>query len=248
MTRIYQVIAGKDITDRCLYMRCGFKTSSEMNITERIVNHALELFVRSGIRAITMDDISAQAGVSKRTIYENFRDKDELLRACLLFMDSHHARETERIFAESKNTIDMVFLFLQHGIGAINSINPLFMADMKKYHYRIWKETYVINSDKYLDQTYTILKKGINEGLFRKSIDIEIVARLLNEQLTLMTDERIFPSLKYSKSVVFENIIINFFRGIATGKGLEIIDKFMDQPELQQPAAPGAENSPAPLQ
>ncbi len=209
-----------------------------MNITERVISHALNLFVRSGIKAITMDDISTEAGVSKRTIYENFKDKDELLRACILHMDNHHAMETEKIFTRSTNTIDMVFLFLQHGIGAINSINPLFMADMKKYHYRIWKETYVINSDKYLDQTYTILKKGINEGLFRKSIDIEIVARLLNEQLTLMTDERIFPSLKFSKSIVFENIVINFFRGIATGKGLELIEKYHGQSD-RQPEMPG---------
>jgi TetR/AcrR family transcriptional regulator, cholesterol catabolism regulator len=207
-----------------------------MNITERIVNHAVELFVRSGIRAITMDDISSEAGVSKRTIYENFKDKDELLRACLAFIDEHHARETEQIMAQSNNTIDLVFRFLKHGVKAINSINPLFLADLKKYHYRIWKETYSINSDKYLSQTFTILKKGINEGLFRKDVDIEIVANLLNEQLILMSDERIFPSLKFSKTVVFENIIINFFRGIATGKGLEIIDKYMNQPEIPEQA------------
>jgi TetR/AcrR family transcriptional regulator, cholesterol catabolism regulator len=209
-----------------------------MNITERIVNQAMELFIRSGIKAITMDDISAEAGVSKRTIYENFKDKDELLRACLQFMDNHHTRETERIFAESTNTIDTVFRFLKHGVEAINLINPLFMTDMKKYHYRIWKETYIINSDKYLAQTYTILKKGINEGLFRRNIDIEIVAKLLNEQLTLMTDERIFPSLRYSRSVVFENIIINFFRGIATVRGLEIIDKYIEQPVPHKQAGP----------
>ena len=202
-----------------------------MNITEKIVNNAVELFVRSGVRAITMDDISTEAGVSKRTIYENFKDKDELLRACLVFMDNHHARETERILSESTNTIDMVFRFLKHGIEAINCINPLFMTDMKKYHFRIWKETYMINSDKYLTQTFTILKKGINEGLFRKNIDIEIVSKLLNEQLTLMSDERIFPSFKYSKTTVFENIVINFFRGIATAKGIEIIDKYMDHPQ-----------------
>jgi AcrR family transcriptional regulator len=140
--------------------RSLFKKPDLMNITERIVSHAIELFIRSGIRAITMDDISAAAGVSKRTIYENFRDKDELLRACLLFMDNIHARETERIFSESTNTIDLVLRFLKHGIEAINSINPLFMTDMKKYHYRIWKETYIINSEKYLSQTFTILKEG----------------------------------------------------------------------------------------
>lgn len=197
-----------------------------MNITERILAQAADLFINSGIKAITMDDISREVGVSKRTIYENFKDKDELLRACLKYMDDIHALETDEIVAGSKNTIDMVFGFLKHGIKAINTINPLFFTDLKKYHYRIWKETYMINYEKHLTRTYTILKKGINEGLFRKNIDIEIVAKLLHEQLTIMSDEHIFPSLQYSRTAVFENIIINFVRGIATRKGLGIIEEY----------------------
>lgn len=176
-----------------------------------------------------MDDISSETGVSKRTIYENFKDKDELLRSCLIFMDAIHSKESEELIADSDNTIDLVFRFMKHGIKAINMVNPLFFVDLKKYHYRIWKETYKINYEKHLTQTYTILKKGINEGLFRKDIDIGIVAKLLNEQLKIMSDEQIFPSDQYPKTIVFEHILINFLRGIATVKGLEKIEKYIPE-------------------
>ena len=199
-----------------------------MITTERILAQATELFMHSGIRAITMDDISQETGVSKRTIYENFRDKDDLLQSCLVYMDNMHNQETDKIFSESHNTIDLVFRFLKHGIKAIKNVNPLFFSDLKKYHYRIWKETYTSNYDKHLSQTYLIIKKGINEGLYRKSIDIEVVAILLNEQLRILSDENTFPTDRFSKTVVFENIMISFVRGIATRKGLDLIEKYSE--------------------
>jgi TetR/AcrR family transcriptional regulator, cholesterol catabolism regulator len=197
-----------------------------MIIQERILAQAADLFVNSGIKAITMDDISREAGVSKRTIYENFKDKDELLRSCLMYMDSIHEKETGGLIAEAKNTVDLVFSFLKHGVSALNRVNPLFFADLKRYHYRVWKETYLINYEKNLSRSCTLLKKGINEGLFRKDIDIEIVAKLLHEQIRIMSDEQVFPSDKYSKTIVFEHILINFLRGIATPKGLTVIEEY----------------------
>jgi TetR/AcrR family transcriptional regulator, cholesterol catabolism regulator len=198
-----------------------------MSVKERIVAQSSELFTRSGIKAITMDDISREAGVSKRTIYENFKDKDELLRASLVYLDDIYNGEKEELIRDSVNTIDMLFKILKHGIKLLSTINPLFLTDLKRFHYKIWKETYRINYEKQFSQTFTMLKKGINEGLFRNDIDIEIVAKLLHEQLRIMSDEQIFPSSRYSIKVVFENILINFMRGIATRKGLELIDNQM---------------------
>ncbi len=197
-----------------------------MSIKERVLAQAAEMFVKSGIRAITMDDISRETGVSKRTIYENFKDKDELLRSCLIYMDSIHEKETDEFILGAQNTIDLVLTFLKHGINAISRINTLFFVDLKRYHYRIWKETYLINYEKNLSRSYTILKKGINEGLFRKEIDVEIVAKLLHEQIRIMSDEQIFPSDRYPKTIVFEHILINFLRGIATSKGLTLIEEY----------------------
>ena len=197
-----------------------------MEVPEKIIVQSAELFIRSGIKSITMDDISREAGISKRTIYENFKDKDDLLRSCLNYLDNSYKNETEEIIKNSENVIDTVFRILKHGIKVFATINPLFFTDLKKYHFNIWIETHRINNEKYLEQTHSLVKKGINEGFFRKNINIDIVTTLLHEQLKILSDEQIFPSGKYSKSVVFENIMINFIRGIATQKGISIIENY----------------------
>ncbi len=197
-----------------------------MTIKERITDQASDMFLRSGIKAITMDDISRELGISKRTIYEIFKDKDELLRECLAYVDKKYEREHELIALESENTISEVFSMMKLGIYAIKTISPLFFSDLKKYHFKIYKEVLQVNQKKQINNTHTLLKKGINQGVFRKDIDLEIVSILLNEQLTLISNDDVFPERKFSRVVVFENVLINFFRGIATQKGIDLIDQY----------------------
>ncbi|TVR73425.1 MAG: TetR/AcrR family transcriptional regulator [Marinilabiliales bacterium] len=199
-----------------------------MHVKERIVEKAAEMFIKSGIKAITMDDISSDAGVSKRTIYEIFKDKDDLLRSCLSHLDAVFSKDKLQARSEAKNTIDLVFRFIKLGVAAIKTINPLFTSDLKKYHYRIWKETYRKYGDEHQAHIRGILEKGIEEGLFRGSIDVEIVGKLLNEQLRIISDEDVFPSIRFSREAVYENVVINFFRGIATKKGLDMIEKYLE--------------------
>ena len=198
-----------------------------MTVKERIVEQATEMFLRSGIKAITMDDIAREAGVSKRTIYENFSDKDDLLRYCLFVIDQKYTEEHESIIEKSDNIILMIFNLMKLGIKAIDQINPLFFDDLKRYHTKIWKEVYKTGAEKQKAQTLSILRKGINQKVFRKEIDLEIVTILLTEQLRIMPDKSIFPYGKFPQRVVFENVIINFFRGIATKKGLDLIDQIL---------------------
>jgi hypothetical protein len=73
-----------------------------------------------------------------------------------------------------------------------------------------------------------MLRKGLNEGLYRKGINIEIIAKLFHEQMNLVSDETIFPSDKFDHGEVFQNIMINFTRGIATKRGIEIIDEIIE--------------------
>ncbi len=200
-----------------------------MKIKERIVLQATEMFIRSGIKAITMDDISGETGVSKRTIYEIFADKNDLLKSCIDHMDMKFRQEKEEAVTRAKNIIDLVFTFIKIGVKAINSINPLFNSDLKKYHYHIWKETYRISTERHRSHIQKVIIQGIDEGVFRNNIDVEVVGILLSEQLRMMSDEAVFPSVRFSKAVVFENIVINFFRGIATKKGLDLIEKYLEE-------------------
>ncbi len=180
-----------------------------------------------------MDDISRAAGVSKRTLYELFRDKDALLRECLSHVNKRYEEEVDMIVAESENTIGEIFGRMKLGIYAILTVNPLFFSDMKRYHFKVFNEVLTVNQEKQIEQTHSILKKGINQGLFRKNINLDIVSILLNEQLKIISDEGVFPEKRYSRVEVFENVVINFFRGIATHKGIEMIDKHYEaEPNL----------------
>jgi len=199
-----------------------------MEIREKIIEEAKAQFIKNGVRSVTMDDIAQNLSISKRTIYENFRDKNELLKSCLESMWNEQARRNEEIIKGAPNVIEAIFQLMQIAINAIRTYNPLFALDLKKYHPAVWKETSLRNEEMGFNQMYRLVRKGINENLFRKNINVEIVTKILQEQLKALSDEKAFPKDKYKLDVVFENMIINFIRGIATAKGLEIIDSLTD--------------------
>ncbi len=198
-----------------------------MTVREIVLELASQLFTQRGIKAITMDDIAREAGVSKRTIYENFYDKNDLLRAVLAYMNAQFCHQRDTVTDESENTIEHIFRLMKVGINAMNQINPLFFEDLKKYHLKLWKEVHSVNMETQRNQIFEILRKGINQGLFRKEVNIEIVATILMQQLRLLPDKTIFPQDKFPRQMLLETVLLSFFRGVATTKGIELIDRFL---------------------
>jgi len=197
-----------------------------MDIRSKIINGASQLFVKYGIRSITMDMIAEQLGTSKRTIYENFTDKDELLNSCLEAAIKKQKKLSEEIIQSSENIVDATFKFIKHIINIYQLINPLFFFDIQKYYPELYNSRVKGNEKWNVDRSVELLNTGIQEGLFRKDINIEIVAILITEQFKMLNNAEIFPIDKFSKIEVFENIVINFMRGISSDKGLILIDQY----------------------
>ena len=199
-----------------------------MELRERILNEARNQFFQFGIRNVTMDEIAVSLGISKRTVYETFRDKTELIETCIKNISEEQDLKNTEILDHSENMIETIFTFMQLGIKAINSINPVFYIDLKKFYPKIWEDIHKKNTEKNQTLSYKMLEKGVKEGIFRKEIDIPIVAKLFHAQIDLITDENIFPRNEYNTADIFKNMIINFTRGISTNKGIEIIDKMTE--------------------
>ena len=191
-----------------------------MEIKDRIISEARQMFVKYGIRNITMDMIAETLGVSKRTIYENFKDKDELLENCITTAIIDQRIINDQIIESSSNIIEATFKFIENGINTIKAVNPAFFYDIRKYYPDIWASKVIENDTRNLNRTIELLNKGINENLFREEINVEIVAKLILEQFSLLSNRDIFPESEYSMIEIFENIVINFIRGIATEEGL----------------------------
>ncbi|MDO9256899.1 MAG: TetR/AcrR family transcriptional regulator [Bacteroidales bacterium] len=197
-----------------------------MDVRKRILTEATNLFFQYGIRNITMDDIAEKLGISKRTIYETFKDKNELLINCFEEYSKERYKVNEEIIKNSQNVLAAICSFIQSGAVAINLLNPAFFSDLKKYHNEIWVMASKQQNEKNYNLAYRLLRKGINEGIFRKDINLDIVVKIILEQMKLLVDNEVFSTDKYSRSEVFKNMVINFIRGIATNKGIELIDSF----------------------
>ena len=197
-----------------------------MEIKDRIIATAIKLFKEYGIRGVTMDAIAREAGVSKRTIYENFKDKLELLESCLTKLDRISYQEMSELKKESSNIIDMIYKLANFHIKTIQSINPLFFLDLQRIYPKIWEEVVGKNDKDRISEIYKLFKKGINDGIIRPDIHLEVASRVMLEHFKLALTLEMQRDHGYDRKGIFENIIVNYFRGIATQKGLEILEKY----------------------
>lgn len=195
-----------------------------MEIRERIIEEALKQFLTYGIRNVTMDGIAANIGISKRTVYEVFKDKKELIYICLKQLKKNHEEKNHEIISSSRNVIETIFAFMREGIKAMTCINPVFFMDMKKFYSSAWNALSEENEKNVLSLSKKLLMKGIEEGLFRSDINIPIVAKLFHEQMKLLADEKVFPRDEFNYADLFQSLTINFMRGISTQKGIKIIE------------------------
>ncbi len=197
-----------------------------LGMKERIIESSLKLFFQNGIRAITMDDIARQNGISKRTLYEMFKDKNDLLANCIELFEQQKQEMYEKNFDSNGDIIDIFIYFLQYGAKMFKTINPLFMTDLKKFHFQILNSK-IEKQD--IEFHTTILKRGVAEGLFRSDINIDIVTKILLAQMQMLGDENLFPSIGYSKIEVFENMLVCYMRGISTDEGIRLINERLDK-------------------
>jgi AcrR family transcriptional regulator len=197
-----------------------------MEIRDKIISGSSKMFIKFGIRSITMDMIAEQLGISKRTIYENFTDKNELLKYSLEAGMVEQKAVVEEIFKNSENVIDAMLKTIKHNANTLKSINPLFFFDIQKYYPELYKLLIKKNDRQKISRLIEMLNKGIQEKIIRNEINVEIVAILIAEQFKMIGNQEIFPEDKFSKIEIFENISINFIRGIATEKGLSLIEKY----------------------
>jgi TetR/AcrR family transcriptional regulator, cholesterol catabolism regulator len=205
-----------------------------MDIKERIIQEASDLFTKNGIRSITMDDIARHMGISKRTIYENFRDKDELVLMCIESSKQIQRQCKHAAVATSSNVLEAIYQIMFEVAAHMNQVNPAFITDLRKYHHNLWKDSMIKHQEEHIKDLRQLINKGLDDGIFRGDINVEIVTRMLNLQLREITNDEIFPTQLFSRGDVFVNIIINFTRGISTPKGIKIIEKIIEKKKQQQ--------------
>ena len=199
-----------------------------MDIKERIIEGAGKLFFTEGIRRVTMDYVAKKLAVSKRTIYENFADKTELLKACLKQMYAINDDNFRCLKEKSTDVMEIMVGSLRYGVSAIKKINPQFFEDLEIHYPLICDEMVAFKRKNTIQNFEKLLMQGAEQGIFRDNLNVKMVAKIFIEQMNMMGRKEIFPPDEYPSTELFETLFINFTRGISTHKGITRLEELLE--------------------
>lgn len=193
---------------------------------EEIVETAEDLFMAYGVRSVTMDDICRKLAISKKTIYSHYKDKDEVVSVVTQrFLEREKQMITE-IKEKSNDAIHELIMISGYLKEHLQSINPSVLFDLQKYYRHAWDIYLKFKEKVFLQAIAETLRWGIQEGYFRKDINVDILSVLRIEEIQLTFDSGVFPREKFDFMKVQMQLFTHFIRGIVTPEGAELIKKY----------------------
>jgi len=197
-----------------------------MDLKTRILTEADELFCKFGVKRITMDDIAKQLGMSKKTIYQHFKDKNELVFVLIQNMLELQMQEMDKRSAGAKNAVEEVFFVVTHLQEMLSKMNPMVFYDLQKYHPDVWTLFKDFRFTYMKDCLLKNLKRGVDEGYFRKEINFEIMALMRLEQVDMIFNQIIFPAGRFMILEVMTELTEHYLYGLCTLNGHRLINKY----------------------
>ncbi|HVZ57367.1 MAG TPA: TetR/AcrR family transcriptional regulator [Chitinophagaceae bacterium] len=198
----------------------------DMETKERILQKAHELFIRYGVRSVSMDDIAAQLGMSKKTLYHYYRDKEELVDAVVSGVIETNRQHCLTDHLRAENPVHEIFLAFEMVQEMFTEMNPATLFDLQKYHPGVYRK---IESHKY-DFLYQLihanLESGIRMGLYRPEINVDILTRFRIESMMLSFNPEVFPTNRTQLVEITREILFHFLYGLATEAGRKLVETY----------------------
>ena len=197
-----------------------------MDIKEHIIAEADTLFCHYGIKSVTMDDIAKHLGMSKKTIYQVFKDKNALVVEMMRLKMNGQVCVMDETFNQSANAVQEVFSAVTQMEEMLSNMNPTLFYDLQKYHPQAWQYFKEFREKKLFEVIYANLKRGIMEGHYRKELSIDIIAWMRIGQIDTVFSQSTYPANKFNIAQIMSEITDHFLYGICTLKGHKLINKY----------------------
>jgi AcrR family transcriptional regulator len=197
-----------------------------MSQIERIIQGGEELFLTAGIKSVTMDDIAKHLGMSKKTIYQFFKDKNDLVIALVTKKLKEDEDQIAEIMSKSGNVIEEMINMMKCSEEIFSRINPIVIHDMQKYHPDAWAEFQKFKAEVLVSTLEELLTKGIKQGYIRPDIDVKIMAKMRVIQVEMGFDTSIFPMAEFNPWKVQVQFLEHFNYGICTLKGYKLLNQY----------------------
>ncbi|OAV69027.1 HTH-type transcriptional regulator RutR [Bacteroidales bacterium Barb6] len=201
-----------------------------MDIKEQIQAAAFDMFSQYGIKRVSMDDIAGKAGISKRTLYGFFEDKEALLVEGIGHRHDLLKAFWDDLLKGSHTAVDIILMIYDEIMKNPRFYCQRFYEDLNKYPKAVRRKEH--EKEAFIKRCTQLLNQGLKEGVFRKEVNFEIVALLAKEQINMIQPSKTF--CKHSNTEVFDTVLVTFLRGVCTEKGCRILDKWINVKEIEK--------------
>ncbi len=193
-----------------------------------------ELFFKYGIRSVSMDDIARELGISKKTLYLTVENKADLVHKSMVEWLKIDKEACNSIIDVKKNAIDELIEIGQHVREFLKGLNPSLMYDLQKYYPEVWKLNDLYKWDFIAPVIRANMLKGIEQGMFRDDLNVEMIARLYLVKTTSMLNNKTFPVDRFPLTDLYVEFLKYHIRGIASPKGNKRLDKILSKHKKTQ--------------
>jgi AcrR family transcriptional regulator len=192
-----------------------------MEAADRIVQAAYHLFIKFGIRSVTMDDVSREISVSKKTLYRCFKDKDELVRITIGKHIAQMNSTIEQIQQREEDPILQIVNIAEFMVHFKREINPAVLYDLRKYHPETYELLVQHRDTAAYNNIMQNIESGISKGYFRTDLDVEVVTRIWVFLVFSLFENEIFSGSEIQFERAYKEMVRYHLNGIATPAGRE---------------------------
>lgn len=203
-----------------------------MTQREKIVDRVSQMIKAVGVKSVRMDDVASDLGMSKRTLYEMFGDKEELLSESILYMMEQRQKDIYDKVAGCDNMVEVLLksIRLLGGNGEVREVERRLVFNLKKFYPNVYEKVQRAHAECGLKGLQFALQKCLEQGYIDPNIDVELMARLfLATSGMLISDSSVVVPEEVSNEEAFGAMVVNFLRGLSTVKGLQLIDEILSR-------------------
>lgn len=199
---------------------------------QQLIERAAELFLRIGIRSVSMDDIARELGISKKTLYQTVTNKETLIQLVLEDDTCKDMAVLERSRYQSADAIDEHLRNSRYFIREMRKISPTAMHDLRKYYPELFHSQVKSHRQAFHRSVAENLERGMEEGLYRDDLDAEVIANLYSGMTAMVIDRGVFPAQERSLSEILHQHTMYHFNGVVNRFGHERLEHYLRQEQL----------------
>ena len=190
-----------------------------------IIVQSMQLFMKSGVKSVTMDDVARGLGISKKTLYNFVNDKNDLVDKVLTHSCDLDNTAIDAICQRGLNAIDESFEISNFVFRHIDTMHPSIIFDLQKYHLQAWEKFTKLKRERITDCYTGNITRGIEEGFYREDLNIPVIVHLYTSRFDAIFDPDVFPRDKFNPAETYLEMFRYHIRGIASEKGIRYLSR-----------------------